>query len=249
MLDAVLETSARLLRLLSLLQSRRDWTGPELAERLEVSARTVRRDVDRLRAPRLSGRTPPAGAAGGYRLGAGAALPPLLLDDDEAVAVAVGLQHGGAGRRRRDRGDVAARAGQARAGPARRGCAAASTPCTPTRCRSRDRPGPTVDPSVLTMLAAACRDREGSAVRRTGAATGLSASAPSSRTASSTGAAAGTWWPGIVGRDDWRSFRVDRIQPPLTTSPASRRASCRAATPPPSSRDRSPPSGIASRRR
>src|ERR1700758_4858056 len=86
------ETSARLLRLLSLLQTPREWTGPELAERLGVSPRTVRNDVDKLRElgyPVLATRGPPAG---GYRLGAGAAMPPLLLDDEEAVAVAVGLR-------------------------------------------------------------------------------------------------------------------------------------------------------------
>jgi predicted DNA-binding transcriptional regulator YafY len=86
----MLETSARLLRLLSLLQSRRDWRGTELAERLGVGLRTVRRDIDRLRDLGYPvGATP--GAAGGYWLGVGAALPPLLLDDDEAVAVAISL--------------------------------------------------------------------------------------------------------------------------------------------------------------
>ena len=87
----MLETSARLLRLLSLLQSPRDWTGPQLGERLGVTTRTIRNDVERLRDPGLPGdrRTR---AGGGYRLGAGAALPPLLLDDDEAIAVAVGLR-------------------------------------------------------------------------------------------------------------------------------------------------------------
>jgi predicted DNA-binding transcriptional regulator YafY len=90
-------SSARLLRLLSLLQSRPEWTAPQLAERLGVTDRTVRRDVDRLR-----GLGYPVdaevGVHGGYRLGRGGALPPLLLDDDEAVAVAVGLHaaaHGG----------------------------------------------------------------------------------------------------------------------------------------------------------
>src|SRR5262245_44532097 len=90
-MGSMLETSARLLRLLSLLQARRDWTGAELADRLDVSRRTVRHDVERLRSlgyPVYAAR----GAAGGYRLGAGAALPPLLLDDEEAVAVAVGLR-------------------------------------------------------------------------------------------------------------------------------------------------------------
>ena len=79
------ETSARLLRLLSLLQTPREWTGTELAERLGVTTRTVRNDVERLRElgyPVHGTR----GAIGGYRLGAGANLPPLLLDDDEAVA-------------------------------------------------------------------------------------------------------------------------------------------------------------------
>lgn len=87
----MLETAARLLRLLSLLQTPREWTGAELAERLSVSTRTVRNDVDRLRNlgyPVHGSR----GAVGGYRLGAGATLPPLLLDDEEAVAVAIGLR-------------------------------------------------------------------------------------------------------------------------------------------------------------
>ena len=82
----MLDTSARLLRLLSLLQTRRDWTGPQLAERLGVTARTIRNDVERVRSigyPVLG--TP--GVAGGYRLGPGSALPPLLLDDDEADQV------------------------------------------------------------------------------------------------------------------------------------------------------------------
>ncbi|MYT18828.1 HTH domain-containing protein, partial [Streptomyces sp. SID7760] len=85
------KTSARLLSLLSLLQTRRDWPGQVLAERLEVSARTVRRDVDRLRElgyPIAAAKGPD----GGYRLGAGAELPPLLFDDGQAVALAVALQ-------------------------------------------------------------------------------------------------------------------------------------------------------------
>ena len=84
-------TSGRLLKLLSLLQTRRDWPGEELARRLEVSGRTIRRDIERLRelgypVDALTG------PAGGYRLHAGTAMPPLLLDDDEAVAIAVGLR-------------------------------------------------------------------------------------------------------------------------------------------------------------
>jgi biotin operon repressor len=92
----MLETSARLLRLLSLLQARRDWTSAELAARLGVTTRTVRNDVDRLRRLGYPVDARP-GVAGGYRLGAGGALPPLLLDDDEAVAVAIGLRTAASG--------------------------------------------------------------------------------------------------------------------------------------------------------
>src|ERR687884_1393200 len=84
-------TSVRMLRLLSLLQTHRYWPGAELAGRLEVSVRTLRRDVDRLRElgyPVEAQR----GLDGGYQLAAGAALPPLVLDDDEAVALTIGLQ-------------------------------------------------------------------------------------------------------------------------------------------------------------
>ena len=87
----MLDTSARLLRLLSLLQARPDWPGPELAGRLEVTPRTLRRDIQRLRDLGYPVHATP-GVAGGYRLGPGATLPPLLLDDDEAVAVAVSLR-------------------------------------------------------------------------------------------------------------------------------------------------------------
>src|SRR5579872_7311998 len=90
-LREMLQTSARLLRLLSLMQARRYWSGAELADRLEVTDRTLRRDVDRLRDLGYPVHST-SGMAGGYRLGAGAALPPLLLEDDEAVAVSVGLR-------------------------------------------------------------------------------------------------------------------------------------------------------------
>lgn len=90
------DTPGRLLRLLSLLQSRPTWPGPELAARLGVTLRTVRRDVDRLRRLGYPVDATP-GPDGGYRLGPGGALPPLLLDDDEAVAVAVGLRAATAG--------------------------------------------------------------------------------------------------------------------------------------------------------
>ena len=87
----MLEASARLLRLLALLQARRNWSGGELAERLEVGVRTLRRDVERLRRLGYPVQASP-GPTGGYGLRAGTAMPPLLLDDDEAIAIAVGLR-------------------------------------------------------------------------------------------------------------------------------------------------------------
>ncbi|NEA23476.1 helix-turn-helix transcriptional regulator, partial [Actinomadura bangladeshensis] len=90
------DPSGRLLRLLSLLQTPREWQGGELAERLGVTARTVRRDIDRLRELGYPVRAT-RGGAGGYRLTAGAAMPPLLLDDDEATAIAIGLRTAAAG--------------------------------------------------------------------------------------------------------------------------------------------------------
>src|SRR5262249_50863662 len=89
--DGMSETSGRLLSLLSLLQTPREWSGPELAKRLHVTTRTVRNDVERLRQlgyPVLATR----GKVGGYRLSAGMAMPPLLLDDEEAIAIAVSLR-------------------------------------------------------------------------------------------------------------------------------------------------------------
>jgi len=86
----MLSASVRLIRLLSLFQAQRSWTGPDLAARLEITARTLRRDVDRLRSLGYTVDST-SGIAGGYRLGAGTSLPPLLLEDEEAIAVALGL--------------------------------------------------------------------------------------------------------------------------------------------------------------
>ena len=131
----VLETSARLLGLLNLLQTRRSWTGPELADRLDVGVRTIRRDVDKLRSLGYPVEAAP-GVAGGYRLGAGAELPPLLLDDEEAVAVAVGLRTAASGTVAGSRRPPCARSrSSSRCCP--RACVAAWARCRPTRCRSR----------------------------------------------------------------------------------------------------------------
>ncbi|MEV4753781.1 YafY family protein [Micromonospora sp. NPDC049559] len=213
----MLETSARLLRLLSLLQARRDWPGPALAERLGVSERTVRRDVDRLRDlgyPVHATR----GTDGGYRLGAGTAMPPLLLDDDEAVAVAVGLRHAAGGTVAGiEETSLRALAKLEQVLPARLrprvGALQAYTEPVPP-----DRPGPVVDPAVLTVLAAACRDRE----RLRFDYRGHDGSATVRAVEPYRLVSWGRRWYLVawdVDREDWRTFRVDRVQPRTPTGP------------------------------
>jgi len=205
----MLETSARLLRLLSLLQTPREWTGAELAGRLDVSTRTVRHDVERLRSlgyPVHGTR----GAAGGYRLGAGANLPPLLLDDDEAVAVAIGLRTaaGGAITGIEETSLRAlAKLEQVLPSRLRRRVAALHSFTVPVRA---DGEGPRVDPELLTTLAGACRDRE-----RLRFAYRNHDGADSARVAEPYRLVNwGRRWYLVAwdtGRQDWRTFRVDRI--------------------------------------
>ena len=154
------DTAARLLTLLSLLQSRAEWPGSVLASRLGVSTRTVRKDISRLR--ELGYQVDAVqGAAGHYRLGVGAALPPLLLDDEEAVAIAVGLRSGAGVSGIRD-SSARALAKLERVLPhrLRRSVAAiaASTSRGPENTGT-DAPDPEVDPALLCALAAAIRDR------------------------------------------------------------------------------------------
>ncbi len=206
-LDTVLETSARLLQLLSLLQARREWSGPELAERLEVGARTVRRDIERLRRLGYPVEATP-GVAGGYRLGSGAELPPLLLDEHEAVAVAVALR-------------TAASVGVAGIEETSVRALAKLEHVMPTRLRRRVNAvgavtvpyaaaGPAVDPEALATIATACRDHErlrfryrshdGASTRRVVEPHRL--------------VHTGRRWYLVAwdaGREDWRTFRVDRI--------------------------------------
>ena len=150
-------TSGRLLQLLSLLQARRYWPGDELASRLEISGRTVRRDVERLRELGYPVEAS-TGPAGGYRLHAGTAMPPLLLDDGEAVAIAVGLRTA-AGASVAGIEETAIRAlvklEQVLPAHLRRRVNALQT-ATATLPAS----GPTVDPEALTTIAGACRDHE-----------------------------------------------------------------------------------------
>ena len=153
------ETTSRVLQLLGLLQSRRVWTGEELAERLGVTTRSVRRDVDRLRDlgyPVHASK----GHGGGYQLGAGAALPPLLLDPDEAVAMAVCLRLA-AGGTVAGVGESALRAlsklDQVMPSRLRSQVSAVHDATVTLTSPSSDSP---VEPDVLMTLARACRDRE-----------------------------------------------------------------------------------------
>lgn len=153
----MLNTSARLLRLLTLLESRREWPGGELASRLEVTVRTIRNDVARLRELGYPVQAT-SGVAGGYRLGPGADLPPLLLDDEEAVAVALALRSSAGG------GVAGIEETSVRA-------LVKLEQVLPSRLRRRVNAlqaftlavavsGPTVDPPTLAAIAAACRDQE-----------------------------------------------------------------------------------------
>jgi predicted DNA-binding transcriptional regulator YafY len=208
----MLETSARLLGLLSLLQSRRAWSGPELAERLEVGVRTIRRDVERLRRLGYPVHAAP-GVAGGYRLGAGAELPPLLLDDDEAVAVAVGLRTAAGGSVAGiEETSVRALAKLEQVLPAhlRRRVNALQAFTVPAPGS-----GPTVDADVLATIAAACRDHEGLRF----AYRSHDASATRRRVEPHRLVHLGRRWYLLafdLDRDDWRTFRVDRIGKPLS---------------------------------
>lgn len=203
-----MSTSTRMLRLLSLLQTHRYWTGPELAERLRVSERTLRRDVDRLRSLGYDVAAS-RGVAGGYQLRAGKALPPLLLEDDEAVAIAVGL--GSAAANAVDGGgDAALRALTkvvATLPPPLRGRLDALQQVTV--------PGPMraaapLDATVLTTLAACCRDHDIATFRYVAGSgeTSERRAEPHQLVSYS-----GRWY--LVAHDlmrqDWRTFRLDRL--------------------------------------
>jgi predicted DNA-binding transcriptional regulator YafY len=206
----MLETSSRLLELLSLLQARREWSGADLADRLEVGVRTVRRDMERLRRLGYPVSATP-GVAGGYRLGAGASLPPLLLDEEEAVAVAVGLR-------------TAASVGVAGIEETAVRALGKLEQVLPTRLRRRVNAlgaatvpypgtGPAVDPETLAAIATACRDSERLrfAYRAHDGATSRRLVEPHRLVHT------GRRWYLVAydaDRADWRTFRVDRIERP-----------------------------------
>ncbi|MBH0776222.1 helix-turn-helix transcriptional regulator [Nocardia bovistercoris] len=210
----MLETSARLLRLLSLLQTPRSWTGAELAERLEVDVRTVRRDVDKLRT--LGYPVEASSGVAGYRLGAGAELPPLLLEDEEAVAVAVGLRTA---------------AGGTIAGIEDSSLRALTKleQVLPSRLRHRvnllhsvtvavPAAPATVDPDTLTAIAGAIRDNHRLRFDyRTHTGVDAVRTTEPHRLVHT-----GRRWYLLgwdVDRADWRTYRVDRMHPRVPTGP------------------------------
>ncbi|MFD6799739.1 helix-turn-helix transcriptional regulator [Streptomyces cyaneofuscatus] len=208
------DTPARLLKLLSLLQTPREWPGGELAERLDVSPRTVRRDIDRLRElgyPVEASR----GSLGGYRLVAGAAMPPLVLDDEEAVAIAVGLRAGaGHAIEGVDEASVRALAKLEQVLPSRlRHRVSALQNATVPLVRGD---GATIDPQTLTTLASAATGQE--ALRfsyRSGDGTETKRQVEPYRLVST-----GRRWYLVAYdllRADWRTFRVDRVSEPFAT--------------------------------
>ncbi|GAA4715550.1 HTH domain-containing protein [Promicromonospora umidemergens] len=222
----MLETSGRLLALLSLLQARRDWPGALLADRLGVSPRTVRRDVDRLRELGY-----PVGAAkgpdGGYRLGAGAELPPLLFDDEQAVAVAVALRTGtipGA-----EEGALRALATIRQVMPARLRTRLDALEVTTVRRRTGGAGAaePAVGPDVLLALGSACQAREvvrfdyaGGTMAAIGEGDG--AFRPPRRVEPHHLVTSDGRWYLVafdLDRDDWRLFRVDRLTLRTGTGP------------------------------
>jgi predicted DNA-binding transcriptional regulator YafY len=215
----MVQTSARLLALLSLLQQRREWSGPELADRLEVGPRTIRRDVEKLRELGYPIGAAP-GIAGGYRLAAGAQMPPLLLDDSEAIAVAVGLRSSASG------SIAGIEESSVRA-------LAKIEQILPGRLRDRVRAlgdatstfrveGPQIDADDLALIAAACRD--GMRLRFSYTSKGGEDTARDVEPA----AVVHTGWRWYLvaydlGRDDWRTFRVDRIVGRPTTGSRGKR--------------------------
>ncbi|MFF5772790.1 helix-turn-helix transcriptional regulator [Streptomyces californicus] len=208
------DTPARLLKLLSLLQTPREWPGGELADRLDVSPRTIRRDIDRLRDlgyPVEASR----GSVGGYRLVAGAAMPPLLLDDEEAVAIAVGLRAGaGHAIEGVDEASVRALAKLEQVLPSRlRHRVSALQNATVALTRGD---GSTIDPRTLTTLASAVTGRE-----RLRFAYLSGDGTPSKRLVEPCRlVSAGQRWYLVaydLDREDWRTFRVDRVGEPYAT--------------------------------
>jgi predicted DNA-binding transcriptional regulator YafY len=210
----MLKTAARLLRLLSLLQSRPHWTACELSGRLEVDARTIRRDVERLRELGYPIRAS-SGLGGGYQLGAGSQLPPLLLNDDEAVTVAVALRAAAGSIGGMEETSIGLLAKLEQMLPSRLRKRASSLHSV-TISIAGNIEGPSVE--MLTQIATACRDQIKLRLDyrdRTGKS--------SARTIEPLRLAhTGRRWYLVAWdrqREDWRTFRVDRVESVASTGP------------------------------
>lgn len=208
------DTPARLLTLLSLLQTPREWPGGELAERLGVSRRTVRRDIDRLRELGYPVQAT-MGADGGYRLVAGKAMPPLVLDDEEAVAIAVGLRAGaGHALEGVDEASVRALAKLEQVLPSRLRHRVTTLQAATTPLTSGD--GASIAPETLTVMASTVAGRERLRFAyRAGDGTESRRLTEPYRLVST-----GRRWYLVaydLDRADWRTFRVDRVSEPFAT--------------------------------
>ncbi len=207
----MLDAAARLLRLLSLLQERPEWSGLDLADALEVSTRTVRSDIGRLRSLGYSVQATP-GIAGGYRLGPGTAIPAILFDDEEAVAVAIGLQR------------VAGQGGAIEEASRRALCKLEQVLPVPLRNRvnegqddSSPSLGPAVDAELLISMVLACRDTQRLRfVYREQGASSFHAVEPH-RLVFGGGLCYVLAWDADLG--DWSTFRLDRIELRKPTGP------------------------------
>jgi predicted DNA-binding transcriptional regulator YafY len=203
----MLTSSTRLLRLLSLLQTRSHWLGPELAERLEVHPRTLRRDVDRLRQLGYPVQAS-SGVAGGYAFRAGQALPPLLLADDEALAVAIALRTATAGAvGGMEEPALCALVKLEQAMPLR---LRQQVDALRSRILPMDPAGPVVEASLLARLATACRDQ-----MQLGFAYQDGQGRTTQRMVQPQGVVhTGMRWYVVAwdcNRADWRTFRIDRM--------------------------------------
>ncbi|MES5821877.1 YafY family protein [Streptomyces sp. RG80] len=208
------DTPARLLQLLSLLQTPREWPGGELSDRLGVSRRTVRRDIDRLRELGYPVQAT-KGADGGYRLVAGKAMPPLVLDDEEAVAIAVGLRAGaGHALEGVDEASVRALAKLEQVLPSRLRHRVSTLQAATTPLTSGD--GASIAPETLTVMAStvAGRERLRFAYRAKDGVDSRRVVEPYRLVST------GRRWYLVaydLDRADWRTFRVDRVSEPFAT--------------------------------
>ncbi|CUR59229.1 DeoR family transcriptional regulator [metagenome] len=212
-------TSARLLSLLSLLQARRDWPGALLAERLEISPRTVRRDVERLRDLGYPIEAT-KGPDGGYRLGAGSELPPLLFDDEQAVALAIALQLATSSGAGVEEAALRALSTVRQVMPPRLRHRIDSLQFTTVQ-RSNRRPGPQADSGVLMTLSAVVLAREELRFDYPSGSRTDPAGAPRRVQPHHLVTWGGRWYlvAWDLDRQDWRTFRADRISPRTPTGP------------------------------